>query len=365
MYIAKSLTIFFAASFLVGACTPANRIEDLGHLAPSGKQDLASFEFDLPCLNARDEGGDKQTFSLRASGPMEIAITQPSVAGSKRAWAKIHLESALETVASRSSQKAKLTYYPTTQENVDYTLTLANRSTTRELCAHLRLQALPQYEAPTLRRTFSSQLIFSSKTESVPVAFFDADATLRLAKGGTPSPNGADDVLVLPGNATGIREAMDNGMLIAVVSNQGGVSHGFVSHENAEAALAKTAELLALRGAHVSYFDMATAYDDDRKPEMGMATRLEQKLNETFGISIDWENSFMVGDAGWKKNVDLEPDGTPGIDFSNSDRGFAEALEIPYFHPRDYFNWVDHGIRRFYTETEVRDFESEYPEFPR
>ncbi len=72
-----------------------------------------------------------------------------------------------------------------------------------------------------------------------------------------------------------------------------------------------------------------------------MAWRLERKLHQ-LKRKIDWQQSFMVGDAAWKKARDLQPDGSPGNDHSDSDRLFAEniALKHPgfgFFHPRDFF----------------------------
>ena len=43
---------------------------------------------------------------------------------------------------------------------------------------------------------------------------------------------------------------------------------------------------------------------------------------------------------GYKQGVDgPSPDGRPADDFSNSDRGLAENLAIPFHEPTDYFGW--------------------------
>lgn len=169
--------------------------------------------------------------------------------------------------------------------------------------------------------------------------------------------------MLLPGVATGLIKAMQKGHLIVIVSNQGGVKYGYITFANAEAALARTAALLEPLGAQVHYFDFAEDYNDDRKPKTGMANRVEQELSYILGLDADWNNSYMVGDAGWKKDEDTEPDGTPGEDFSNSDRKFAEELNIPYHHARDYFGWADRGVRNFHKADEVEDFIADNPDF--
>ena len=50
----------------------------------------------------------------------------------------------------------------------------------------------------------------------------------------------------------------------------------------------------------------------------------------------------MVGDAAYKRKVDLQPNGKPGTDHSNSDRLFAENIAIThkgfkFYHPNDFF----------------------------
>jgi len=233
-------------------------------------------------------------------------------------------------------------------------------TTWKDCC--LDYQATCNFEPPAARRTFADSLSFPGGTAQVAVAFFDADGTLRVSKSGKTSPDDATDVLLLPGVATGLRAAAQKGELPVIVSNQGGVAYGYITFEAAEGALAETARLLADKKARIQYFDFATTYGKDRKPNTGMADRLEQTLADTHGVSIDWAKSYMVGDAGWKSS-DTEPDGSPGVDFSNSDRGFAEKLSIPYIHPRTYFGWIAEGVKRFDTAQEVADFRAAHPDF--
>lgn len=180
--------------------------------------------------------------------------------------------------------------------------------------------------------------------EPVKVAFFDADSTLRISRSGTPTANAKDDVYVLPFVASKIAELNADGYLVAIVSNQGGVAAGYTPIDVAEGGLLFVGEQLDKLGAKIDYMDFAEEKNDFRKPKTGMAELLVELLDEKCHLSIDWDSSFMVGDAGYKKDVDgPHPDGRPADDFSNSDRGFAENLEIPFSEPTDYFGWRDYG----------------------
>jgi DNA 3'-phosphatase len=190
--------------------------------------------------------------------------------------------------------------------------------------------------------------------DAIAVAFFDADSTLRVSKSGSVSANGVDDVNVLPFAAARIAELNEDGLLVAVVSNQGGVASGILPFEVAQGALAFTAARLGDLGARVDYFDMADKKDEFRKPQTGMALELDRRLEETCGVGVDLERSFMVGDSGFKAGEDgPHPDGRPADDFSNADRLFAENLGVPFHEPTDYFDWRRFGVFNIASEAEL------------
>lgn len=190
----------------------------------------------------------------------------------------------------------------------------------------------------------------------IPVAFFDADSTLRVTKSGSVTPNDVDDVYVLPFAAETIKQLNAEGYLVAVVSNQGGVAAGYTTLEVAEGGLVTAITLLTDLGAKIDYLDFADQKDDFRKPKTGMPDLLDELLVDKCGVGVDYSNSFMVGDAGYKKDVDgPHPDGRPADDFSNSDRGLAENLEIPFFEPTDYFGWREYGIYNIHKHWELSE----------
>ena len=177
------------------------------------------------------------------------------------------------------------------------------------------------------------------KSSYVRVAFFDADSTLRKPKKGmfVRKPS---DVVILPGVVEKLRELNNEGYLVAIVSNQGGIPNQ-LSFKDADQNLLKTVTLLREGGAIVHYFDFAEARNINRKPGIGMGTNLETVLKLEYPdspVRIDWRHSFMVGDAAYMKG-EIRPDGTKGHDFTNTDRLFAEALEIPFEEARYFFGW--------------------------
>ena len=234
---------------------------------------------------------------------------------------------------------------------------------------------MPCRVSPLARRTvvYSCKSLRDNAPDNAPVAvaFFDADSTLRVSRSGAPCANHYLDVILLPMVAPRIRALAHEGYLIAIVSNQGGVSRGYLSLERAEAGLRRTCELLNRAGAPVHYFDFAEDYDAFRKPRVAMARLLNQLLEKRLGRGIDWSRSFMVGDSAWKRGVDQEPDGTPGRDFSNSDRFFAKNVRenlgsgegMVFHHPRNFFGWVDYGVFNFHSLSELREFLEDRREF--
>ncbi len=205
------------------------------------------------------------------------------------------------------------------------------------------------------RRTFLHP--FGQKNGQVKVAFFDADSTLRVSISGSVSANGPRDVMLLPNVADKIAKLNEQGYLIMVVSNQGGVSQGHVKIEIADSALKYMSDLILEQNpeAKIHYIDFAEGEGEFRKPGVGMAMALEQVL-ESKGLNVDWKNSFMVGDSAYKKGKDTRPDGKLGTHFSNSDRLFAENLRIPFYEPTDFFGWRQHGIDVFDKASQVLEY---------
>jgi DNA 3'-phosphatase len=190
-----------------------------------------------------------------------------------------------------------------------------------------------------------------------PVAFLDADSTLRISKSGSVTPDNAGDVDILPFAAEKIAELDGQGYLAAIVSNQGGIRSGYQTLADAQAALAATVAELGSLGGRIPYFDFAENYDEYRKPMTGMATRLDGLLVAACGAGVDLGQSLMIGDFGYKVGVDgPSPDGRPADDYSNTDRLFAENLGVAFFEPTDAFDWRAFSVYNIGSVADLRAF---------
>ncbi|MBF0501355.1 MAG: HAD-IIIA family hydrolase [Candidatus Riflebacteria bacterium] len=228
-------------------------------------------------------------------------------------------------------------------------------------------QSVQADQIPAIRRTISSGFHAPAQGEKIKIAFFDADSTLRVAPSGAVTPNSATDVAILPLVSQAFKDLAQQGYLIGIVSNQLGVSAGYITLAAADGALHETCVQYGRTGALIHYYDFAEAKDENRKPEMGMANRLSSLIESANGVQVDWEHSFMVGDSGYKKGVDTDPSGKPGEDVANTDRLFAETVAkvhpgFTYKHPRDFFGWAKYGIRNFENFQELQAFYKDHPE---
>lgn len=142
----------------------------------------------------------------------------------------------------------------------------------------------------------------------------DVDGTLRRTKSGEMFPRDPADIELLPGRREILQRWVDDGYALFFVSNQSGVASGTVTKEAAEAAFARTIELLGLPVAEVAYcphpaFPVACFC---RKPLPGLGVSLIQRHK------LAREHLIMVGDM-------------------DSDQGFARALGAKYVTAEDFF----------------------------
>ncbi|MES2803235.1 MAG: HAD-IIIA family hydrolase [Bdellovibrionota bacterium] len=202
----------------------------------------------------------------------------------------------------------------------------------------------------------------------IKVAFFDADSTVRVSLSGSVSANTPTDVRILPNVPKTLKMLSENNYLIYIVSNQGGVSAGNVTCETADGALNFTVQEITRLGGVVHGYDFAENSNEMRKPETGMAKKLEQILKTQFGekTKIDMVNSFMVGDSAFKKEgknnaADLRLDYktlniVKGTHFSNADRLFAQNYGIYFYEPTVFFGWRALGIDVLETSEQVDQY---------
>jgi histidinol-phosphate phosphatase family protein len=142
----------------------------------------------------------------------------------------------------------------------------------------------------------------------------DVDGTLRKTRSGEIFPRSAEDVELLPGRREQLQRFVDEGYKLFFVSNQSGVASGTLTAADAEAAFARTIELLGLPIAEVAFcphpaFPVGCFC---RKPLPGLGVALMQR----HGLAR--EHMIMVGDM-------------------DSDRDFARALGVRYFDAGEFF----------------------------
>jgi histidinol-phosphate phosphatase family protein len=142
----------------------------------------------------------------------------------------------------------------------------------------------------------------------------DVDGTLRKTKSGEIFPRDPEDVELLPSRREILQRWIDDGYKLFFVSNQSGIAGGTLTREAAEAAFARTIELLGLPVAEVAYCPHPAfpAGCFCRKPLPGLGVSLIQRHQ------LAREHLVMVGDM-------------------DSDQDFARALAVRYVTADDFF----------------------------
>ncbi|BFZ61789.1 DNA kinase/phosphatase Pnk1 [Saitoella coloradoensis] len=169
------------------------------------------------------------------------------------------------------------------------------------------------------------------------VGAFDLDGTLIKTTSGSRFAKDANDwTWWHPSVPTLIRSLHASGYLIAIFSNQGGIS---LKTANSKSETKWKTKLEAVcRGLNVPVAVYgATGRDRWRKPRVGMWEEFvgECGLGESEGTGrVDMEGSFYVGDAAGRGDERSK-------DFSCSDRRLAMNIGIKFHTPEEYFLGTD------------------------
>lgn len=161
-----------------------------------------------------------------------------------------------------------------------------------------------------------------------PILFIDADGTLREPiQKESPFIKDYTDIKLKEGVRDKLLEYKDS-HIIVIISNQGGIAHGFKTEADIEKEFDITCNLLnnnlidPLIDRELVFYcpfeknGKVVPFNNDstlRKPNVGLATLAEFYLMAKKYICIDWDNSFMVGDRA-------------------EDLGFADNLNIKFQH---------------------------------
>lgn len=172
------------------------------------------------------------------------------------------------------------------------------------------------FERPSL----GEGLVHIDTTQAAPIPpnlgkpglLLDLDGTIRRSRGRAPFPRTADDVVLLPARTARLRPFVEAGVVLAGVSNQGGVGLGQVSQQGMREALARTVELLGLP------FDARACPHDPRagcwcrKPRPGLGV-VQMRYH-----ALDPARTWVIGDRA-------------------PDRGLADSLGLPFVFAKDFF----------------------------
>jgi D-glycero-D-manno-heptose 1,7-bisphosphate phosphatase len=119
----------------------------------------------------------------------------------------------------------------------------------------------------------------------------DRDGTIIAESHYLPDPR---QVKLIPGVASGLRQLIEMGLGLVIITNQSAIRRGFFSKERLDLIHRRLQELLQAEGVHLNgiYFYPHTPEDNCRcrKPQPGLIKLAAQELN--FGPQL----SFMIGD---------------------------------------------------------------------
>ncbi|CAG8703016.1 10215_t:CDS:2, partial [Cetraspora pellucida] len=169
------------------------------------------------------------------------------------------------------------------------------------------------------------------------IAAFDLDETLITTKGINKFPKDSNDWKWLNKKIPErLAKLYEEGYKIIIISNQAGLNSGKKNSNKKQTDFKNKIKHIAdnLNASFEIY--VATGYDKYRKPMIGIWNYFVEKRN--VGVTIDKENSFYVGDAAGRiKNWKF---GAP-CDWADTDRKFAENIEINFYTPEEFFDNVE------------------------
>lgn len=153
---------------------------------------------------------------------------------------------------------------------------------------------------------------------------FDLDGTIRVTPSGKPAPNTPEDQRILPNVIERIQSflAEDNDNIAVAVSNQGGVSYGYMTERQAWKIVDRLELMLerCITDYRLAFFHplgkFRARYLDIAKPKPDM-------INHVI-------SDYAMG--AWKENVLC-------IGNAFTDQGAAQAAGVKFQWAHEYFNW--------------------------
>lgn len=172
-----------------------------------------------------------------------------------------------------------------------------------------------------------------------PVLACDLDGTLRYNKNDPEDCiNEPEEIAFYDGVLEAVWAYRDNGWLPVIVSNQGGVAHGYMEKKDLDRQMNRMQELALEQTPHNrgwpfldTRFCMYMASGDhpmygyrslNRKPKYGMLALVENRAKVN-GVVPMWDDSVMIGD----REEDRDMAEAAGLSFWPADQWRAETKE--------------------------------------
>ncbi len=175
-----------------------------------------------------------------------------------------------------------------------------------------------------------------------PAVFLDRDGTINVE---VDHLRRVEDVALIPGAGEAVARLNRAGIPVVVVTNQSGIGRGIFTWEAYGQVMARLADLLAAKGAHIESAFAAPHHPEaegeyrhhdhpDRKPNPGMLCRAAAELG------LDLDRSWMVGD----KAIDLQAGRSAGCKSVLVRTGYGKGTDaaLADFVAADLAQAVDH-----------------------
>jgi D-glycero-D-manno-heptose 1,7-bisphosphate phosphatase len=157
------------------------------------------------------------------------------------------------------------------------------------------------------------------KTELKPAVFLDRDGTLIHEK---DHLHHVEDVWIFAGAAETLRQLMDAGFLLFIITNQSGVGRGYFTMEDMNSVHRHISAELAVAGARFEKFYVAPELPG--QPSRGRKPLPQFLFDARDEFGLDLARSYMVGD----KLIDLQCGWNAGVKKSILVRtGYGATLE--------------------------------------
>jgi histidinol phosphatase-like enzyme len=207
---------------------------------------------------------------------------------------------------------------------------------------------------PIPRATVSSS--YNYRGGKIKVLVLDADQTLRISTSRWRAPRAPSEVVILPGVRETITNYVNQGYLVAILSNQMNAVNDSGLGQVDRTMQETVRQIQSESSARIDYYDFSEI-EADARPNTPMFDRLARVLKEKFGsgAEIDREHSLFSGDAAYLPS-DIRPDGRHGFDTANFDRIFAENNHLPFEEPQNLFGWRDRGMDRIENVAALEEF---------